>query len=226
MDGISGPLTDHQVDQLRRVKASASHLLALIEQVLSLSRIEARQEEVRLERMDARAIVAEATALVEPLMATRGLALEVDLPAEPCSLETDVTKVRQILLNLLTNAAKFTERGTVRCRTRVQSDEVVLEVSDTGRGIAPADLHRVFEPFWQGDPSARNRPEGVGLGLSVSRRLAELLGGALGVESAWGSGSTFSLRLPRSTASGEMPIASAPPGSMPEAPAESLATRR
>jgi signal transduction histidine kinase len=196
-DGITGPLTDPQLAQVGRVKVSATHLLALIEQILSLSRIEAGREEVRMEQADARTILAEATALVEPMLETKGLELEIDFPADSCSLETDVTKVRQILLNLLTNAVKFTEHGKVRCTVAVEPTVVVLAVSDTGRGIAAADVTHVFEPFWQGDSAGRERPQGVGLGLSVSRRLAELLGGELTVGSAPGSGSTFSLRLPR-----------------------------
>ena len=115
-DGITGPLNEQQVAQLGRVKGSATHLLALIEQILSLSRIEAGHEDMRVEHVDARTVVRDATTLVEPLMAAKGLALHVHLPPEPSELATDVTKVRQILLNLLTNAGKFTERGSVRCR--------------------------------------------------------------------------------------------------------------
>jgi signal transduction histidine kinase len=195
-DGVTGPLSDAQAVQLGRVRASATHLLALIEQILSLSRIEARQEDVRLERVDARTLVAEAAGLVEPLIASKGLALDVDVPADACRLDTDVTKVRQILLNLLTNAAKFTDHGTIRCRVSAESASVMFDVSDTGRGIAPDDLARVFEPFWQGD-AGRTRPEGAGLGLSVSRRLAQLLGGDITVRSTAGRGSTFALSLPR-----------------------------
>jgi signal transduction histidine kinase len=196
-EGITGPLTDPQLAQIARVRASATHLLALIEQILSLSRIETRHEDTRLERADACTIVGMATALVEPLMAAKSLALEVDLPAEPCWMTTDVTKVRQILLNLLTNAAKFTALGTVRCHLYVESDHVVFDVTDTGCGIVADDLDRVFEPFWQGDSVRRERPEGVGLGLSVSSRLAELLGGEITVRSIPGTGTTFSVRLPR-----------------------------
>jgi signal transduction histidine kinase len=196
-DEVTGPITGQQHAQLARVKASAAHLLALIEQVLSLSRIEARREDVRLEHADARTIVAEAAGLVEPLLASKGLTLEVELPADACPLETDVTKVRQIALNLLTNAAKFTARGTVRCHVRAESETMVLEVTDTGRGIAAEHLDRVFEPFWQGDATGRERPEGAGLGLSVSRSLARLLGGDVTVTSLPGRGSTFRVCLPR-----------------------------
>ncbi len=196
-DGITGPLNHGQIAHLGRVKASATHLLSLIEQILSLSRIEAGHEDVRVECVDARTVVTDATALVEPLMAAKGLALAVELPAEPSELATDVTKVRQILLNLLTNAGKFTERGSVRCKLRTDGELVVVDVSDTGRGIASADLPHLFEPFWQAGSVDRERPEGVGLGLSVSGRLARLLGGEITVASVPGQGSTFSLRLPR-----------------------------
>jgi signal transduction histidine kinase len=196
-DGITGPVNDHQRAQLDRVKASATHLLTLIEQILSLSRIEARREDVRFEQIDARALVADATGLVEPLMTSKGLALELDLPPDASVVETDVTKVRQILLNLLTNASKFTDRGTVRCCVRGDGTAIVFDVSDTGRGIATQDLQHVFEVFWQGGVGDRERPEGLGLGLSVSRRLAQLLGGDITVASVLGQGSTFSLRLPR-----------------------------
>jgi len=196
-DGITGPLNEQQVAQLGRVKGSATHLLALIEQILSLSRIEAGHEDMRVEHVDARTVVRDATTLVEPLMAAKGLALHVHLPPEPSELVTDVTKARQILLNLLTNAAKFTERGSVRCELRAEGEMFVVDVRDTGRGITSADLPHVFESFWQAGAGDHDRPEGVGLGLSVSWRLAQLLGGEITVASVPGEGSTFSVRLPR-----------------------------
>jgi signal transduction histidine kinase len=206
-DGIPGPVNDAQRAQLSRVKASSMHLLALIEQILSLSRIEARQEDLHLERVDVRTIVTDATALVEPLLVSKGLAMEVDLPAEPNLLETDVTKLRQILLNLLTNAGKFTQRGRVRCHVRPDSDGILVDVSDTGRGITGEDLPRVFDVFWQGGRFEHDRPEGAGLGLSVSRRLAQLLGGDITVTSTPGEGSTFTLRLPVSVPNGKDRVA-------------------
>ena len=196
-DGITGPVNDQQLAQLGRVKASATHLLQLIEQILSLSRIETGHDDVQLEQVDLRSVVTDATALVEPLMKAKGLVLAVSLPDEPSAIETDVTKVRQILLNLLTNAGKFTARGTVRCQLTCDPDAVVVEVSDTGRGIAADDLPRVFDVFWQASSAGRERPEGVGLGLSVSRRLARLLGGDITASSVLEQGSVFRLRLNR-----------------------------
>jgi signal transduction histidine kinase len=208
-EGITGPLNQQQVAQLGRVRSSATHLLALIEQILSLSRIEAGREDTRVEHVDARVVVRDATTLVEPIMAAKGLALQVDLPAEPTELVTDVTKVRQILLNLLTNAGKFTERGSVRCELRAEGEMLVVDVSDTGRGIASTDLPHVFESFWQAGVGDHERPEGVGLGLSVSRRLAHLLGGEITVASVPGGGSTFSVRLPRRAPNDDGPDAGA-----------------
>ena len=195
-DGIPGPVNDAQRAQLSRVKASSMHLLALIEQILSLSRIEAGQDDLHLARVDVRTIVTDATALVEPLLVAKGLVLEVELPTEPHVFETDVTKLRQILLNLLTNAGKFTARGCVRCHVHADGKAIVIGVSDTGRGITPEDLPHVFDVFWQGGRFEHDRPEGAGLGLSVSRRLAQLLGGDITVASTAGEGSTFTLRLP------------------------------
>jgi signal transduction histidine kinase len=200
-DGIPGPVNDAQRVQLSRVKASSMHLLALIEQILSLSRIEARQEELHLERVDIRTIVTDTTALVEPLLVAKGLVLDVDLPAEPAMLDTDVTKLRQILLNLLSNAGKFTKRGRVRCCVHAGANAIVVDVSDTGRGIAREDLSHVFDVFWQGGRFEHDRPEGAGLGLTVSRRLAQLLGGDITVISTPGEGSTFTLRLPNESGS-------------------------
>ena len=226
-DGITGPVTETQLAQLGRVQASARHLLTLIEQVLSLSRIEAGRDDVRMEVEDLHAVISEVAGLIEPLTAAKGLALEVDLPAgERCLLRTDVTKVRQILLNLLSNAAKFTERGSVRCCLRVEADAVVIEVSDTGSGIAAEDHGRVFEPFWQGNVERRGRPEGAGLGLSVSQRLARLLGGELTLSSAPDRGSTFSLRLPRLVPNEIPPVPSGVEGGLRRRTPGVRATRR
>jgi signal transduction histidine kinase len=196
-DGIPGPVNSAQRAQLDRVKSSSMHLLALIEQILSLSRIEARREDLQLEQIDIRTVVADSIALVEPLLVSKGLTIESDIAAEPNILETDVTKLRQILLNLLSNACKFTQTGCVRCQVRRDANAVTIAVSDTGSGIPSEDLPHVFDAFWQGRRFERDRPAGAGLGLSVSRRLAQLLGGDLSVVSSLGQGSTFTLRLPR-----------------------------
>jgi signal transduction histidine kinase len=146
------------------------------------------------------AVLDEAASLVRPMAAAKQLPLVVALPKSPgggLHLETDVLKLRQILVNLLTNAIKFTDHGSVTVGARAQGDDVVFTVRDTGIGIPATHLERVFEPFWQVEQAASRRVGGTGLGLSVTRRLAHLLGGDVRVESAPGEGSTFFVRLPR-----------------------------
>jgi signal transduction histidine kinase len=136
-------------------------------------------------------------ALLEPLARAKGLLLKTELPQADLEMFTDSGKVRQILLNLLSNAVKFTNRGQVSLRLQADGDALVWEVADTGIGIAPPDMDRIFEPFRQvGDPHTTRAP-GTGLGLSVARHLAELLGGAVTAHSSPGAGSTFTVRLPR-----------------------------
>jgi signal transduction histidine kinase len=196
---IAGPLNDRQKEQLSRVRQGARHLIGLIDQVLSLARIEAGRDEPRLEQVDVAKLARDVGGMMEPIATRRGLALGLDIAPEAAAMMTDAGKLRQILLNLLGNAVKFTEAGEVELRVGVAGDDVLFHVRDTGPGIPPADLERVFDPFEQGDQSISRRAEGTGLGLSVSRQLARLLGGDVTVASAPGSGSTFTLRLPAVT---------------------------
>jgi PAS domain S-box-containing protein len=200
-DGITGPVNEAQGHQLKRVRASATHLLGLIDEVLSFSRLEAGRETVALADTEVSAALEDAITIVRPLAAARDLGLEVVPPpapeGEPLRMVTDVLKLRQILVNLLNNAVKFTDRGTITLATRVDGDEVVFTVRDTGIGIPAEHLERVFEPFWQVEQAASRRVGGTGLGLSVTRRLAHLLGGRVSVQSVVGKGSTFEVRLPR-----------------------------
>jgi len=142
----------------------------------------------------------EAAALVRPMAAAKQLPLELDLPAatdQSLHLQSDVLKLRQILVNLLTNAVKFTDHGSVRLSARADGDDVVFTVTDTGIGIPPSHLEHVFDAFWQVEQAASRRVGGTGLGLSVTRRLARLLGGDVSVSSVLGQGSIFTVRLPR-----------------------------
>ncbi|HEX5438899.1 MAG TPA: ATP-binding protein [Gemmatimonadaceae bacterium] len=195
-DGITGPVTEAQHGQLERIKISAVHLLALIDELLTLSRIEAERETVHPERIDAAAALDEAAAIVAPLAADKQLPLSVERPPRPLQLETDPDKLRQILVNLLTNAVKYTERGSVTLQCLPERTGVAFAVRDTGIGIAPEDQERIFEAFFQVEHYPTRRVGGTGLGLSVARRLGHLLGGRIAVESAVGVGSTFTLRLP------------------------------
>ena len=195
-DGITGPVNEGQRTQLGRIKASATHLLSLIDEVLTLSRVEAGREVTRLERIPVFAALHEASMLTEPLALEKGLTLHVVRAPSDVEVWADQTKLRQILLNLLTNAIKFTDSGTVVLQSRACNGHVEISVRDTGIGIAPADHDRVFDTFWQVEQKSTRKVGGTGLGLSVSRRLARLMDGDLTVESQLGAGSTFTLRLP------------------------------
>jgi len=192
---IEGPLTDGQKKQLNRIDVGARHLLQIIEQILTFSRIEAGHEGAHFEAADLAALTREAAALVEPLATAKKLAFFCDAP-ERLDADTDPGKFRQVLLNLLSNAVKFTDRGEVRLELRGDGERNSIRVSDTGIGI-PSEHHaRIFEPFSQVAEPSNRRPGGTGLGLSVTSRLVDLLGGTIGVESTPGRGSTFTVQLP------------------------------
>ena len=195
-EGLSGPVTDLQARQLARIRSSASHLVGLIDEILTLSRIEAGREIVYPEPVDVALALDDAASMAAPQAALKGLTFGVRAPAERLVFETDPAKLRQILVNLLSNAVKFTERGEVALSADVEGGQVWFRVRDTGIGIEAEHLERIFEPFWQIERRTSRRPAGTGLGLDVSRRLAELLGGELSVQSMPGEGSTFTLRLP------------------------------
>ena len=195
---VSGPLTETQKMHLSRIRSSSFHLLDLIQDVLSFSRIEAGREELRVADVEVQQLARDAQAYIEHQCAEKGLQQELQLPEKRIVMVTDPAKVRQILLNLLTNACKFTDSGHVRLKVYKDGEDVFFEVNDSGPGIAQQHLDMIFEPFTQIDQSTTRIKGGAGLGLPVSRRLAHLLGGELIVESTVGAGSTFTLRLPLS----------------------------
>jgi signal transduction histidine kinase len=194
--GLAGPLNEEQAKQLGMVCGSAEHLLALINDVLDLSKIEAGQFQVDLEPFDLRASVEKAVEAIRPQAGRKGLALEVEVAPSVGAVESDRRRVEQILLNLLSNAVKFTEHGKVRVEVSDEGDLVVLSVIDTGQGIREEELGGLFKPFSQLDAGIGRRHEGTGLGLSICKRLAELLGGTIRVRSEWGKGSSFGFALP------------------------------
>jgi PAS domain S-box-containing protein len=203
-DGVTGPVTDGQRRQLERIGSSANHLLMLIDEVLTLSRVEAGKESLHAERVDVARILDEAATIIEPLAKQKQLDFKVVGPATPIVIETDAGKVRQAVLNLLSNAVKFTGRGSITLTVWGADDAVSFQVRDTGIGIAAEHLERIFDPFWQVEASTTRTAPGTGLGLAVTRRLAHLLGGEVTVQSALGEGSTFTLRLPRAPAPSQM----------------------
>ncbi|HEX2202073.1 MAG TPA: PAS domain S-box protein, partial [Longimicrobium sp.] len=194
--GIPAPLPDPMRPQMLRVQRAAHHLLSLIDEVLTFARLEAGHEEARPAPVAASALAQEAAALVEPMALERGIGFGVRGPDPDFTLVTDARKVRQIVVNLLSNAVEFTPRGSAALSVRREGAEAVFEVADTGVGIAPEQLGRIFDPFWQADQGLRREHGGSGLGLSVSRQLARLLGGDISVASTPGEGSVFTLRLP------------------------------
>jgi len=197
-DEIVGPLTPTQRDHVDRMKVCAAHLLGIVEEILSFARIDAGREEVRLTEVDAAALVREAAALLEAQARLKGLTFQVNLPSEPIRIRSDSGKLRQILINLIGNATKFTDHGSVRVDVihAPGSPTVCFRIEDTGPGISSEHLEAIFEPFTQVDQTRTRAKGGTGLGLPVSRHLARLLGGSVTVESTRGQGSVFTLSLP------------------------------
>jgi signal transduction histidine kinase len=179
-----------------RIDLSARHLLQLIEEVLTFSRIEAGSERVHFEIVHLADVLREVNAVMQPLTSAKGLDFTIDAPSTPIHLVTDPRKIRQILVNLLGNATKFTDRGSITVTARVEADRLVLTVADTGIGIESEHAERIFEPFWQVDNGKTRAIGGTGLGLAVTRELTSLMGGTVTVASVPGTGSTCTVTLP------------------------------
>jgi signal transduction histidine kinase len=197
--GIYGETTERQRKAMRDMKGSALRLLGLIEDLLQLASSDAGKLGLKLERVDLGELLPGTIATAQWLIRGKKLAIELDVAPELPALVTDRGKLNQIVLNLVGNAIKFTPDGgaiTVRVRHDGDRDEIRIEVVDTGIGIAPRDLERVFEEFYQVDGSMSREHGGVGLGLALVRRLLGMLGGSIDVESELGRGSTFRVRLP------------------------------
>lgn len=225
-DGVYGELSPRQVPPVDRIAASATHLRHLVDQVLDIAKIAAGRLEVHSETIVLRPFVLNVASELESLVNERGLSFSIAVGSSLPRLRTDPTHLRQILVNLIGNAVKYTPTGGVSVRAKfvgvpgaiegsprrntpedpalaAQSPDarrswVALQVVDTGVGIAPADQTRIFEEFEQvnAGPRGDSMQRGTGLGLAISRRLAQLLGGDIGVESQVGRGSTFTLWLP------------------------------
>ncbi|MBD3852587.1 MAG: response regulator, partial [Acidobacteria bacterium] len=191
---------DDMIPDLKKINAAGNHLLALINDILDLSKIEAGRMDLYLERFDVRQMLAEAVDTVTPLIAKNDNRLVTDFGDDIGSIRADLTKLRQSLFNLLSNAAKFTEGGTVTLAVkrdpRESGDWIELSVSDTGIGIREEMLDHVFEEFSQADDSTSRDYGGTGLGLPISRRFCQMMGGDISVSSEHGIGSTFTIELP------------------------------
>jgi signal transduction histidine kinase len=218
-EGVYGELAPRQVKPVERIEASANHLRHLVDQILDLAKIAAGRLDVHTESLDVRPFILDVASEVESLVNEKSLSLSLVMGSSLPRIRSDPTHLRQILVNLIGNAIKYTDSGSIVVKTRVQTREsalplglpevvaaahegieswLAIQVIDSGIGIAPADQERVFEEFEQIDagPRADSPNRGTGLGLAISRRLARLLGGDLLLESATGKGSTFTLWLP------------------------------
>ncbi len=200
LQGITGDLPPAQRKSLARIDSSAHHLLVLINDILDISRIEAGKMPIHVGTFAIPDLIGEIVAEVEPIVSRTRLTLMREIDAELPLVETDRAKMKQVVINLLTNALKFTPEGWVKVTADHDnsSDRVVIAVSDTGIGIAEEDQARIFEDFTQADSSSTREYGGAGLGLSISKRLVTMLGGELTLTSKAGKGSTFTLSVPRS----------------------------
>ncbi|TMQ04494.1 MAG: HAMP domain-containing histidine kinase, partial [Deltaproteobacteria bacterium] len=191
------PLVDRQREYLDGIASSGRHLLALVNDVLDLAKIEAGKQELRLESIPIHDAIEEGMTAIIPLASARGVMLEPATIVAVPNVRADRVRLRQILYNLISNAVKFTDRGgMVRIRARRDDDRVAIAVVDNGVGIAPSDLSRLYRSFEQLTLPSGDRPQGTGLGLALTKRLVEMHGGTIDVESELGSGTTFTVRIP------------------------------
>jgi PAS domain S-box-containing protein len=207
LQGLAGPLNAEQGKQLGMVRDSARHLLALINDVLDISKIEAGELAVACEPFDLARSIEKVAAIAGTLADKKGLALVVKVAPEVGAMVSDERRVEQVLLNLLSNAIKFSEAGSVTLQAELVSDfqldaqhapapAVRVSVADCGIGIKPEDMALLFVPFRQIDSALSRKHEGTGLGLAICRRLTELMGGTIEAQSQWGQGSVFTVTLP------------------------------
>ena len=191
------PLNDRQREYLDGIASSGRHLLALVNDVLDLAKIEAGKTELKFESIPIHDAIDEGVKAIGPLADTRGVLLEPATIVAVPNVRADRVRLRQILYNLISNAVKFTDRGgRVRIRARRDEDRVSIAVIDTGIGIAARDLSRLYRSFEQLTLPSGDRPGGTGLGLALTKRLVEMHGGTIDVESELGVGTTFTVRIP------------------------------
>jgi signal transduction histidine kinase/CheY-like chemotaxis protein len=215
LDRTDGDLTSEQEIQVTYIRKSAESLFELVNDLLDLAKVEAGKIVVRPVEFEAGALFGALRGMLRPLLVSSSLNLIFEDTEEIPALYTDEGKVSQILRNFISNALKFTEAGEVRVSAEVESGDggdglVVFRVRDTGIGIAQADQETIFQEFAQLDSALQRKVKGTGLGLPLSKKLAELLGGSVGVESELGAGSTFWLRIPRTYRAAEVPPAEIP----------------
>jgi PAS domain S-box-containing protein len=193
---MAGPLNDEQSKQLDMIRTSARHLLDLINDVLDISKIEAGQLDISLKSFDMRAVIEQVIRSANLIAEKKGLTVVTAIASNVGTIVSDHRRVEQVLINLVNNAIKFTEKGEIRIKCQISNNWLETTVSDTGIGIRPEDIDKLFKPFRQLETGITRRHEGTGLGLSICKRLIEKLGGKITVESTWGEGSTFAFTIP------------------------------
>lgn len=196
--GVHGPVTDEQRESLERVQRAQKHLLALINDILGFARLEAGQVELSIGPVEVEPVLQEVRQLMEPQATAKGLTIMWIVGPREARVNADKQRLKQILINLASNAVKFTETGTVTLGWDIAGSSVTMRVTDTGPGIAADKIGTIFDPFVQVGDSKVARNEGVGLGLAISRELTRLMGGTLSVQSSAGAGATFLLEFPAS----------------------------
>jgi len=197
LQGLAGPLNEEQHKQMTMVQNSARHLLSLINDILDISKIEAGQLDLAPASFAVQTCLDKVIRLVGPLAAQKGLALRLEMAGEVGDIVTDQRRLEQILINLVNNGIKFTDKGQVTLTCGLENGWVRFAVADTGIGMRSEELTRIFEPFHQIDSGLARKHEGTGLGLSICKKLLDMMGGTIEVQSQWGAGSTFIVRLPR-----------------------------
>ena len=185
------------IDPLHRIRGAGNHLLQLINEILDLSKIEAGKLDLEYEEIDLKPLIDEIALTAAPLADKNGNRLEIRCPGDIGRMRTDVTRLRQVMLNLLSNACKFTKNGRVGLDVASDADGLVFAVTDTGIGMTQEQVGKLFQEFRQADSSTTRKYGGTGLGLAISRRLCRLMGGDVTVTSTPDVGSTFTARLPR-----------------------------
>jgi signal transduction histidine kinase len=201
LKGISGVLNDQQQSDVQIVYQDSQHLLGLINDLLDISQIEAGLMELEFQEVDLSKLIHSVMATANALVRDKDVELHEEVAADLPLAQVDMARIRQVLLRLLANAAKFTQRGAITVRAWPTGDQVMVSVSDTGIGIPPGDQERIFERFEQGTTMDGRRPDGAGLGLALSKEFVEMHGGQLWVESEVGKGSIFTFSLPTSRSS-------------------------
>jgi signal transduction histidine kinase len=198
LNGVSGAITDAQRKSLSRIDSNSRHLLALINDILDITRIEAGRMPLNLTTFAIPELFDEVMSELEPIIKRSNLDVSARITGKLPTLKSDRQKVKQIVLNLLSNALKFTPAGSVKIKASydARARTLAIAVTDTGVGIGPEDQAKVFEDFRQLDSSPARGYGGTGLGLSICRRLAQMLDGSIELNSQLGNGSTFALRLP------------------------------